>query len=438
MNSIFRRTPKKIKAKYICLFTFITASQLSYSHLPAYEGERVRNSNHFVTNGFSQPVRGECDIDAVGPTDPEAGSANIFLGDGNTPPNFFCNYTTQDDWTFERPVDIIEISRTPAPNPEDLGLTIEEGYIPCDVQSQNPFQCPREFSNPVDGTKINIPGRCVDLGQPDDPWNSDLPDGKYHCAVLPGAPRPRESSVLFSTLTGADDVDWGVYHYDPVYGQQPIVGAPQVPACSENLTTFVTFAYAGPLTMKDARSGEQLFKPLSEFRKLPQEVRDSLPENYGIRLKEPDTFYPTPRNPRLGYASGFAQNGWLLAPDSVVECIDNFEKCLADETGELSKHYNNNDIFFVDEDEKVSLYLMWWVDKPWWGFDNEDAYTPFTGRRSLTDVSITTGVIDQFIIGDYMNIQKSGPFSANGRYVHGRCTDPRRFNRADMTIETNE
>ena len=51
-----------------------------------------------------------------------------------------------------------------------------------------------------------------------------------------------------------------------------------------------------------------------------------------------------------------------LTGDSVVECIDNFEKCLADQTGELSKHYNFNDIFFLNEDEPVTLYLMWWVD----------------------------------------------------------------------------
>lgn len=52
---------------------------------------------------------------------------------------------------------------------------------------------------------------------------------------------------------------------------------------------------------------------------------------------------------------GFGQNAWLLAQDSVVECIDNFEKCLADQTGELSKHYNYNDIFFVQEDTPVKL-----------------------------------------------------------------------------------
>jgi len=89
-----------------------------YAHLPAYEGERVRNDNHFTEEGFAWPVRGECDINAVGPTDIDAGSANLFLGPGNIPPNFFCAFTAQDDWSFEFPLDIIESTRTPAPDPE--------------------------------------------------------------------------------------------------------------------------------------------------------------------------------------------------------------------------------------------------------------------------------------------------------------------------------
>ena len=67
------------------------------AHLPAYEGERVRNDNHFTGEGFAWLVRGECDIQAVGPTDPNAGSANIYLGPPNMPPNFFCAFTSQDD-----------------------------------------------------------------------------------------------------------------------------------------------------------------------------------------------------------------------------------------------------------------------------------------------------------------------------------------------------
>lgn len=424
MLEIFRKY-KPIKCFCVFLFGFVSSySSITNAHLPAYEGERVRNDNHFVKNGFAEPVRGACDIAAVGPTDPNAGSANIYLGLGNTPPNFFCNFTSQDDWSREFPVDIIEISRTPSPDPSTLGIPLEEGYIPCQPTNPNQFQCPREIRNPSNGSTIALPGQCVDLGQPGDPTASDTPDGNFHCALLPGSPRPRESSVLFSTLTGNKDVDWGVYKYDPVYQEQPIVGASQVPACKENLTSFVTFAYAGPIDMKDARSGEFLFKPVSHAGKLPKEVKQKLPEGYGIRVKRPNVFRPSKHNQRLGYASGFAQNGWLLATDSVVQCIDDFETCLADQTGELSKHYNDNDIFFVKEDEPVDLYLMWWID------DKKH-------RRSLTDVSITTGVVDQFIIGDFINIAQSGPFSANGRYVHGRCTDPRTSGRVDMVIETN-
>lgn len=413
----------------ILCFLFIS-NQVSYAHLPAYEGERVRNDNHFTNNGFAEPVRGQCDINAVGPTDPDAGSANIFLGPPNTPPNFFCAFTSQDDWSFDFPLDIINSSRTPSPDPSTLGLDLEEGYIPCNPQNPNPFQCPREIVNPLQpGQTIQLPGQCVDLGQPGDPAASPEPDGQYHCALLPGAPRPRTSSVLFSTLTGVKDVDWAIYRYDPVYSEVPIVGAPQVPACRETIRSFVSFAYAGPLGMNDARTGAPLFIPVSEAGPLPKEIKQQLPDGYGIRVKRPsDNYRPTVHTPRLGYASGFAQNGWLLAEDSVVECIDNFEKCLADVSGELSKHYNYNDIFFVNENQSVDLYLMWWVDKE---------HLPSNKRKQLIDVSITTGVIDQFIVGDFANIGVTGPFSANGRYIHGKCRDPRPSGKVDIVIENN-
>ncbi|MDJ0853373.1 MAG: hypothetical protein QNK04_33830 [Myxococcota bacterium] len=418
------------------------------AHLPAYEGERVRNDNHFTREGFAWPVRGECDFTAVGPTDPKAGSANIYLGPPNQPPNFFCGFTTQDDWSFEYPVDIIESSRTPAPDPRDLGQELEEGYIPCNPLG-SPFQCPRQITNPQNPSEpIRLPGVCVDTGQPGDPAAADGPDGEYHCALLPGSPRPRTSAVHFSTLTGPDDVDWAIYRYDPVYAEVPIVGAPQVPACTETIGSFVSFAYAGPLGLKDARTGHPLFEPLRKARRLPREIRKKLPKGYGIRVSRPSRYRPSQKEPRLGYASGFAQNGWLLAEDSVVECIDSFEKCLADETGELSKHYNYNDIFFVDEDEPVDLYLMWWVDDRHRGGhwrwkrdddddDDDDGDRRRVGRRSLTDVSITTGVIDQFLVGDFINIGITGPFSGNGRYIHGACNDPRDTGVVDITIETN-
>jgi hypothetical protein len=416
--------------------------QASHAHLPAYEGERVRNDNHFTEEGFAWPVRGECDITAVGPTDVNAGSANIYLGPGNAPPNFFCAFTSQDDWSFEFPIDIIESTRAPAPDPSMLGQPLEEGYIPCSPGNPDPFQCPRQIPDPTrPGQAIPLPGQCVDLGQPADPAASPGPDGNYHCALLPGSPRPRTSAVMFSTLTGSQDVDWAVYRYDPVYAEVPIVGAPQVPACKETINSFVSFAYAGPLDLKDARSGEPLFTPFSAAGRLPGEIRDKLPEEYGVRVKRPLRYVPGVRDPRQGYASGFGQNAWLLAQDSVVECIDNFEKCLTDQTGELSKHYNYNDIFFVQEDAPVKLYLMWWVDNAGQRddkrLDDDDRYQGKSRSKQLTDVSLTTGVIDQFIVGDFINIGITGPFSGNGRYIHGSCKDPRKTNKVDIIIETN-
>ncbi len=429
------------------LVTFAAVSLASYAHLPSYEGERVRNDNHFIEEGFAWPVRGECDINADGPTDLDAGSANIYLGQGNVPPNFFCAFTSQDDWSFEFPADIIESTRTPAPDPSTLGLPLAEGYIPCSPDDPNPFQCPRQIADPTrPGEVISLPGQCVDTGQPGDPAASPEPDGSYHCALLPGSPRPRTSGVMFSTLTGPNDVDWAVYRYDPVYAEVPIVGAPQVPACKETIDSFASFAYAGPLHLKDARSGEALFSPLKTAGQLPAEILDNLPQGYGIRVNRPSQYKPSVYEPRQGYASGYAQNGWLLAQDSVTECIDNFEKCLADQTGELSKHYSFNDIFFLDEDTPVELYLMWWVEntghrdnkRPDRDDDENHRHYKNYKQKQLTDVSVTTGVVDQFIVGDYINIGITGPFSGNGRYIHGSCKDPRKTNRVDIVIETND
>lgn len=420
-NSIRRKSTSMILSITACLFVASDAN----AHLPAYEGERVRNDNHFTEDGFAWPVRGECDIMAEGPTDPDAGSANNYLGPFNVPQNFFCAFTTQDDWSFEYPVDIIDTTRTPAPDPVTLGQPLEEGYIPC-IKNGSPFQCPREIPDPTNpGQVINLPGQCVDFGKPGDTSAASEPDGISHCALLPGSPRPRTSGVMMSTLTGPKDVDWAVYRYDPVFSEVPIVGAPQVPACKQTIKSFVTFAYAGPLSLLDARSGEPLFVPLTDAGPLPKEIRESLPEGYGIRVKRPSSYVPKKSSPRAGYASGFAQNAWLLAEDSVVQCIDDFETCLADETGDLSKHYNYNDIFFVEEAQSVDLYLMWWV---------EDNNRP---NRKLVDVSITTGVIDQFIVGDFINIGITGPLTGNGRYIHGRCNDPRPTGKVDITIETN-
>ncbi len=103
------------------------------------------------------------------------------------------------------------------------------------------------------------------------------------------------------------------------------MGAPQVPACKETINSFVTFAYAGPLDLTDARMGESLFVSLDRAGRLPREVRTKLPEGYGIRVKRPSRYRPSIYEPRQGYASGYAQNAWLLAEDSVADCIDDFE-----------------------------------------------------------------------------------------------------------------
>lgn len=64
---------------------------------------------------------------------------------------------------------------------------------------------------------------------------------------------------------------------------------------------------------------------------------------------------------------------------------------------------------------------MWWADNAGQRgdkrFDNgdDDRYQGESRNKQLTDVSLTTGVIDQFIMGDFINIGITGPFSGNGR-----------------------
>ena len=189
MNSLIGRgTAINLIGKVVTLVGAVITSG-AYAHLPSYEGESVRHDNHFVKEGFAWPVRGECDINASGPTDVNAGSANIYLGKGNIPPNFFCAFTTQDDWSFEFPIDIIESTRTPNPDPVSIGLKLEEGFIPCSPNNPDPFQCPRQIANPMKpGTVIKLPGQCVDLAKDEDGKVIE-PDGKYNCALQPGAPR---------------------------------------------------------------------------------------------------------------------------------------------------------------------------------------------------------------------------------------------------------
>ena len=112
------------------------------------------------------------------------------------------------------------------------------------------------------------------------------------------------------------------------------------------------------------------------------------------------------------------------------------------------------DLRRIVEDEPIDLYLMWWVDVPDSGNGDDEGDDEGDDRRrrpgrgrgpradidpnQLIDVSITTGVIDQFIVGDFINIGITGPFSGNGRYLHGTCSDPRDTGRVDITIENNQ
>ena len=86
---------------------------------------------------------------------------------------------------------------------------------------------------------------------------------------------------------------------------------------------------------------------------------------------------------------------------------------------------------------------MWWFDNAGQRGDNRlddddnDRYRGKSRSKQLTDVSLTTGVIDQFIVAEFINIGITGPFSGNGRYIHGSCKDPRKTDKVDIIIETN-
>ena len=91
----------------------------------------------------------------------------------------------------------------------------------------------------------------------------------------------------------------------------------------------------------------------------------------------------------------------------------------------------------------MTLYLAWWVDdtarrSERYDDDDDDREKTRSGPKHLTDVSLTTGVIDQFIVGDFINIGQTGPLTGNGRYIHGRCRDPRETGKVNITIETNQ
>lgn len=121
-----------------------------------------------------------------------------------------------------------------------------------------------------------------------------------------------------------------------------------------------------------------------------------MPCGYGIRVTTPDTVRPTKRKSRIGYASGCAQDAWLLAANSVKECIDSFEKCLA--VGALKSHDQDNDIFFINEVTDIHLMRMCWLDdnsKPRWCRDfNQDKLYAVSNSNSYSEMLSILGSRD--------------------------------------------
>jgi len=74
----------------------------------------------------------------------------------------------------------------------------------------------------------------------------------------------------------------------------------------------------------------------------------------------------------------------------------------------------------------VTLYLVWWLD--------DDT----NNTERLIDASVSTGVIDLFIVEGFIKTGITGPFSSNGRYINDLSTDPWPTGKVNITIETNQ
>ena len=227
--------------------------------------------------------------------------------------------------------------------------------------------------------------------------------------------------MLSSALVGPDDVDVAVYDYDPSYGEVTMIGMAQTPACRENIDFFPTVAWAGPLSLTDARSGEPLFRPLSGFDGLPDDIVFGLPAGYGIRVTPPAARYePSRSEPRPGFYSGFGQNAWLYNPGTqIFPCVEDAASCIADPG---STHFDNNDFFFLKSDSPVELYALWWAERG-------------IGNRAVRDAAMVVGTKDNFTPGDFAALGIQAKATGNGRSIHGQCRDPRPTGEVDITIE---
>ncbi len=361
-------------------------------HVLVSEPERLRNDNHFTKGGFAERQTGEC-----GPSELD-------------PSGFFCPFRLEDDWSFDNPLDIIGQTRVPQP-----GLPGAPGFdIACTptsgVAAPSP-ECPLPPAFPGGPERL---GLCVPLGAPGGPAAGT-------CDLSAGAPRPNAGIAMSSALVGRDDVDVAAYDYEPRFGEVTMIGIAQTPACRENIDFFPTVAWAGPLELTDARSGELLFQALDEVEDLPEEVGAGLPDGYGIRVTPPAPRYvPRRGSPRPGYYTGFAQSAWLYNLGTQIEpCVEDAEACIADPG---STHFDHNDVFFLAAEAPLRLYALWWAERG-------------TGRRKVRDAAMVIGTTDRFTPGDFAALEFQNKAAGSGRDVHGRCRDPRPTGRVDITVE---
>jgi hypothetical protein len=75
----------------------LTVPWAAVAHLLVSEPERLRNDNHFTTDGFAEPQIGACEPSELDPT------------------GFYCPFRVEDDWSFENLLNIIDETRVPPP-----------------------------------------------------------------------------------------------------------------------------------------------------------------------------------------------------------------------------------------------------------------------------------------------------------------------------------
>jgi hypothetical protein len=376
------------------LLMLILWQSAAMGHQGYYETSRLRQGSFWESSGANAPY---------------------YVDEGCPIPGAGCRFARSEDWTFDRPVQLVE--ELEVPNPGRPG-------VPSDIMCTTDSDCS---------------GSCIANN------NSEMV-----CDLAPGTARPNIGVVYRSRLVGPRDIDWGIWNYSPNMGKVPMVLIPSVGACVENLNKFPSVVIAGPINLLDPDSGERIFAPPRDFDFLPTEIINkikSLDRTYGIRLvQQRDDYVPSEADPRPGYFSIFGPGASLYFKGTSVDpCVENYQTCL---NNPESDHFDYNDFFFLENDEPVSLYYAVW-DEEIYALNNEYRFLRqerdqekariFSGQKYsrdklikleaqldkfIVDVGLVMGTRDSMTSGDSLRQSYLGAATGGGRNNHGTCTNP--------------